>query len=541
MIVTTGGMSTAAMVTGDFNGDGKLDLIASSPTGTGIVFAMAGNGDGTFAAPVTLGTGLVFAQLIAVDLNGDGKLDLAAANNMTFSAALVMLYTGPGFAFSAPAAYATTTPPTSITATDFNNDGKIDLALATSAGQVSVFPGTGGGAFGTQLTFGAPAGQNLQAIAAGDLNSDGKPDLVCGNSTTNFGALLLNTSTATISFGAATTLAAGGPQSSVVIADFNSDGKNDVAFTAIAPPIISVLPGNGDGTFSMTNADPTPSGPRSILTADFNADGKPDIADANGGANNVSVLLGVFDGNCAGGFCCNGAACVAGNTLTTCGSSGACVNCTGSGDACTAGACTCGGVVCPGQNNPTDVVTCTAGACGMECIGENYDVNNSANDGCEKLHPTPPGPDHSTTMSWALGTWPCNDTNMDAFNSQLDSDSRTHVMPPVQNFNGTVGSAPDVWSIIGTGSGACLNDYGLTFTTSGGSSPASCYQLIFQTDKTTVNLFNSGSQTSTASDSCTVFNPSCDYSNGATLYFTVQKICNLPIQETVSYSVQFHL
>jgi hypothetical protein len=202
------------------------------------------------------------------------------------------------------------------------------------------------------------------------------------------------------------------------------------------------------------------------------------------------------------------------------------------------GNCATCGHACPGAGLSNDNVSCLNGACTFSCVGENYDVDNNALNGCEVLHP---GTSHTTASAFPLGSWPCNDGSLANFGLQLESDQRAHVPTPAA-FNGTVGDSPDVWSVLATGSGGCYNDYGITFTTSGGSAAAPCYQLVFQTNKKTVTLTTTGSGMATTSDNCSVFSPSCDYDNNTTIYFTVQKTCSVAaVQESVNYTVSFHL
>src|SRR5258708_11825915 len=165
---------------GDFNGDGKLDMVGASQ-GNGTVSVLLGSGDGTLNAASTTGTGKGPFAVIAADFNGDGKLDAAVLNN-TDNTVAILLGNGDGtFVGGAPfTVIATGNSPVFIANGDFNADGKHDLAIANTAhNTVSVFLGNGDGTFTRQAAV--AAGAAPVAIGVGDFNRDGKPDLAVAN------------------------------------------------------------------------------------------------------------------------------------------------------------------------------------------------------------------------------------------------------------------------------------------------------------------------------------------------------------------------
>jgi Chitobiase/beta-hexosaminidase C-terminal domain/FG-GAP-like repeat/Bacterial Ig-like domain (group 3) len=231
------------IVVADFNGDGIPDL-AVPLYGSNDIAILLGKGDGTFADPVMAsvpGSNVGVDQIVVADFNGDGIPDLAVITNATNSTVDILVGNGDG-TFTAE----TTNPPISGTpfyfATgDFNRDGKTDLAVAENNGTIAILLGNGDGTF----------------AASGSVNS----------------------------------ASSGSP---IAVADFSGDGKLDIAVAAGAYTIesVSVLTGNGDGTFNSPFSGPGSTSPSTtwVQVADFNQDGTPDVvlADSNG---NATVFL----------------------------------------------------------------------------------------------------------------------------------------------------------------------------------------------------------------------------------------------------------
>jgi hypothetical protein len=283
-----------SVAVGDFNGDGKLDLAVADSAengGESGVSVLLGNGDGTFQSPAIYHAGGVPYGVAVGDFNGDGKLDLVVADSA--GSVIVLLGNGDG-TFQSPVIYAAGCSPYSVAVGDFNGDGKLDLAVADSdfsypCGHpgAAVLLGNGDGTFQPAVNYGA--GSWPFSLVVGDFNGDGKLDLVVANNGSNNVSVLLGNGNGT--FQAAMNYAAGQGPFGLATADLNGDGKLDLAVADSAAGV-SVLLGNGDGTFRSPVDYPAGAQPVSVAVADFNGDGKPDLVVANGfGGDNVSVLL----------------------------------------------------------------------------------------------------------------------------------------------------------------------------------------------------------------------------------------------------------
>ena len=195
--------------------------------------------------------------------------------------------------------------PVSVIAADFSGDNVADLAVANqSDNTVSILLGTGVGFFGAKTDF--PAGNQPRAVATGDFNGDNKRDLAVANFMDNTVSILLGTGDGT--FGVKSDFLTGPGPDSIAVGDFNADGKLDLAVadqTGKLNPLdpdevgntVSVLLGNGDGTFGPKTDFAVGEIPVAVITRDFNADGRLDLAVVNQQSNTASILLGKGSGS----------------------------------------------------------------------------------------------------------------------------------------------------------------------------------------------------------------------------------------------------
>jgi glucose/arabinose dehydrogenase len=217
---------------GDLNGDGKLDL-AVVGWGGSVASVLLGHGDGTFAPKVDYTVGAAPHSVVIVDLNGDGKLDLATANHDSGTAS-VLIGNGNG-TFAAKADYTVGSGPHSIRAGDLNGDGRPELVVANdSSSSISVLHNNGNGTFAAKVDYATTS--TPKSVAVADVNGDGKLDVLVSSIAGNYPdvvnpgadrvALFLGNGTGTLS--PRTDYIGGSGAFSVVIGDLNGDGRPDM-------------------------------------------------------------------------------------------------------------------------------------------------------------------------------------------------------------------------------------------------------------------------------------------------------------------------
>jgi hypothetical protein len=346
-----------AVAVADVNGDGTPDIVVATP-GDGTASILLGNGGGSFQPAVAYPIGGADPRSVALaDVNGDGRTDLITANYDRGGVSVLLNalsgdFTGQAYTidqvapFVAPlvvsidrAAAAMTTggsvswavtfsePVTGVDASDFRLalSGSVAATLtqvtrlsgSTYAVTASGVSGSGGlglnlvddGSIrdlaGNPLTRpGAPAafqsprlfatGAGPTTVAVADVNGDGKPDLVTTNQGDNTVSVVLGNGDGT--FSAPRTFPVGSTPGGLAVADVNGDGKPDLAVANFNSNTVSVLLGNGDGTFQSQQTFGTGHGPSAVALADVNGDGRPDLVVTNSGDNTLVVLLNAGNG-----------------------------------------------------------------------------------------------------------------------------------------------------------------------------------------------------------------------------------------------------
>ncbi|MDR3738272.1 MAG: FG-GAP-like repeat-containing protein, partial [Terracidiphilus sp.] len=309
---------------GDFNGDGNLDLAVTSYN-TASITVLRGNGDGTFAVSTTYPAAGTCDGIVAGDFNGDGILDLVdepPSPGWGQGEIKMLMGNGDGTFTPGPTTTGLGGWQGGLAAVDLNGDGKLDLAVVVQitwgwdggeqGSAIDVLLGKGDGTFTAPggLDFEVyspspqepPAGSLAYAIAATDLNGDGIPDLVVSDANSSYtGAVTVLLGNGDGSFGWSTPSFSSNSLSGIDTGDFNGDGKQDIAYlhwgSSPSNSQLGVLLGNGDGTYTAgpPNAEVSPFTPGPFVAADFNGSGVSSLASSQvspgGGPNTVVALL----------------------------------------------------------------------------------------------------------------------------------------------------------------------------------------------------------------------------------------------------------
>jgi hypothetical protein len=311
------GNGPGAIASGDFNGDGKIDIVVANAGYPGCGSAcpnslsiLLGNGNGTFTVSTITNVNGSGGGVVTGDFNGDGKLDIAATDSAD-STVILFLGKGDGTFTKVSTQPSTGAYPGILATGDFNKDGKADLAILNSTNSVTILLGNGDGTFTAKAS--PPIDNYGNAIALGDFNGDGNLDIAVAcegtyPSTPSTIDIFLGTGTGTFTAGATISASGTGSYNSfgtLAVGDFNGDKKVDLVTYVDIPAAntnqadtlgIQTFLGKGDGTF--TAQTPIVTGDdiyeANLGVADFNGDGNPDLALADD--TNFSIYLGNGNG-----------------------------------------------------------------------------------------------------------------------------------------------------------------------------------------------------------------------------------------------------
>lgn len=298
------GNNPAGVALGDLNGDGRLDLVAANQAdGTLSVLLNQPAAPGTYGPATTYATeGVRCTGVTLGDLDGDGRLDLVTANQASGTIGVLLnSATTPG-TFGPARVYATAGGnPNLVALGDLNGDGRLDVVTGnTDTNSVAVL-------LGSAATAGAllPAalypsgGTNPGGVAIADVNADGRPDLLVGNQnsgTAGVVGVLLASATTPGTFEPVVTYPSGGRSTvGLVVRDLNGDGRLDLLTTNTNSNSVGVLLGQAAaGTFGAATSYPCGgTGPNFTVVADITNDGRPDLVISNENSSTLTLLPGL--------------------------------------------------------------------------------------------------------------------------------------------------------------------------------------------------------------------------------------------------------
>jgi hypothetical protein len=284
------------LVLGDLNGDSKLDLIVASHS-SGSLSLLSGKGDGNFDAFRRVGVSGAPAGLLLSEVTSDRALDVMVACDGL--GASLWLFAGKGDGTLLPARSIVSASSATLAGGDYNGDGKYDLAVpyfAFAANGIGFLLGKGDGTFTNNGSQGLNSGSF--GISSADFNADGKTDLAVTQYDDSTVAVMANQGG---KFASPRYVSAGAGPHSVVAADFNGDSKADLVVSDPDGGALRVLLGNGDSTFQPAVLLPTGGmTPQPVIAVDLNLDGTLDLVTVNvGSAGTVTVMLGKGGGQFA--------------------------------------------------------------------------------------------------------------------------------------------------------------------------------------------------------------------------------------------------
>lgn len=297
---STTGNSPYALAIGDMDGDQKSDIITANRTANtiSVLRNMSANGRENFAEKNDFPTG-TYPQGIAIgDLNGDGKLDVVTANLSANTISVLQNLSATGnIQFALKFDSLAGISPSSVAIGDLDNDGLQDIVVSNSVSNtISVFRNTSTFTGGLKFAAGKnyPTGNVPQSISLSDIDKDGRMDIIIANQGANTVSVIRNLCTVgNINFAAGADFSVGYSPNAVAVGDIDGDGNIDVLTANQSDNTISVLL-NTSFTASIsfsTHVDfSTGSSPISLAVCDLNGDGKPDVVTSNSGSSTISLL-----------------------------------------------------------------------------------------------------------------------------------------------------------------------------------------------------------------------------------------------------------
>ena len=285
-----------AIAVGDFNKDNLSDIVIANSYSYNIG-VLLGYGNGSFSTIILYPTGgdTKLPAIACADFNNDSQLDVVVINGGSNTIAVLLGYGNGSFAINVIYPTAEGSVPSAIAIGDFNNDSRLDIAVANyGTYTVGVLLGYGNGTFADQVTFSSGFPSNALWISVGDFNRDNQLDIATANYNAESVSILLGYGNGSFASVVKYSVGVGSLPKCICVGDFNNDNILDIAVANSAAGNIVVLFGFGDGSFLLGPAYSTGTGsiPWELTTGHFNSDGRLDIVVVNSQFSTVEVLLG---------------------------------------------------------------------------------------------------------------------------------------------------------------------------------------------------------------------------------------------------------
>jgi hypothetical protein len=293
--------SPAAVAVGDFNNDDRLDIVVANSNSSN-VGVLLGYGNGSFSALMTYSTEIGSSPwaVTVIDLDIDGQLDIIVANYLGADSISIFFGYGNG-SFQNQLAYSTgyQSWPIDVTVGDFNSDNQLDIAIAlNNENNVGILLGNGNRKFSNITIYSTGSGSKPYSVRVSDFNNDNHLDIAVNNRGISNIVVLFGFGDGTFLLGTAYSTGSGSQPHGLAIGDLNKDGRLDIVVPNYYANNIGVFFGYGTEVFAGVIPYTTGVGsqPNSVAIGDLNNDGWSDIVVANYGTDNVGVLLGRKDG-----------------------------------------------------------------------------------------------------------------------------------------------------------------------------------------------------------------------------------------------------
>jgi hypothetical protein len=278
---------------GDFNEDTRLDIVVVNYKSDD-VSVLFGDGNGSFANQTRYVVGPSPTSVALGDFNEDTRLDTVVANQMTDDVSVLLGDENIVFVKQQMLSTGIGSQPQSIVASDFNNDGRVDIGVANRGTRsIGIFLVNQSNTFSSQLTYSTGGNCSPCDMAFGDFNNDARVDIVFATCESNNIGIILGYGNGSFGHQVMLSTGAGSYPCSIAVGYFDSDKKLDIIVANYEIHNVGVFLGDGNGAFASMRSFAVGYGshPFMVVVGDFNKDAKLDFVVANNGTDSLDIFL----------------------------------------------------------------------------------------------------------------------------------------------------------------------------------------------------------------------------------------------------------